>query len=173
MANFDQAFQYLMQWEDEGLTGKITEDDGGRTRFGIAQRFHPELVAIGFFDYLPTAEALMMARDTYERGDWRLMNGAGMSWQPLANKMLSIGVNLGMVRVIRWAQECAEVHVDGQVGPETLAAWNAKSTEVLRCLSLDAEAHYRQRADEKPELKANLKGWLRRAQDSAVMKETA
>lgn len=168
MADFNQAFNYLMKWEDDGLTGRVTEDDGGRTRFGIAEVYHPELTPQGFFDLLPNAEALMLARDTYERGEWHLLSGDQLQSQPLANKLLSLGVDLGVVTVIRWAQDCAEVVVDGHAGPLTVRAWNIQAPAVFRCLSLDAEAHYRQRVEERPHLSVDLKGWLARAQDPAT-----
>src|SRR5262245_63220224 len=43
MAEFKPAFAFTLQHEDPGGTGKVTEDGGGRTRFGIAARFHPDL----------------------------------------------------------------------------------------------------------------------------------
>jgi lysozyme family protein len=168
MADFDHAFTYLMKWEDDGLTGRVTTDDGGRTRFGIAERFHPDLTATGFFDVMPKDDAVLLAKDTYQRGEWHQLSGDALASQPLANKLLSLGVDLGMVTVIRWAQDCAEVVVDGRVGPMTVRAWNIQAPAIFRCVSLDAEAHYRQRAEEKPHLSVDLKGWVRRAQDPAT-----
>lgn len=168
MADFDAAFTYLMKWEDDGLTGRVTEDDGGRTRFGVAEVYHPEFTPQGFFDKLPNAEALMLAKDTFQRGEWTQMGGDKISSQQLANKLLSLSGPLGMPRVIRWAQECADVVVDGRAGPMTVRAWNIQAPSIFRCISLDAEAHFRQRVEEQPHLKVDLKGWLRRAQDLAL-----
>lgn len=176
MADFNQAFNYLMKWEDDGLTGRVTTDDGGRTRFGIAERYHPSLTATGFFDVMPKAQAIETAKSTYQNAEWHAMAGDKIAVQALANKMLSLGVDIGIVAVIRWAQEAAGVHVDGQVGPDTLAAWN-KATgptgagAAFHAISIDAEAHYRQRADVDPADKKYLNGpnaWLARAQDPAT-----
>lgn len=169
MADFDQAFDYLMRWEDDGLTGRVTRDAGGRTRYGIAERYHADLAHTGFYDTMPNDEALQVAKGVYFRGEWHVMHGADISSQELANKMLSLGVDLGIVAVIRWAQEAVHVDVDGQVGPITRAAWNSDSASPFHAISLDAEAHYRQRADEDSEARQYLKGWIRRAQDPATL----
>lgn len=168
MADFNQAFNYLMKWEDDGLTGRVTKDDGGRTRFGIAERYHPYLTATGFFDVMPNAKAIELAKSAYEHAEWHAMSGDKIASQALANKMLSLGVDIGIVAVIRWAQEAAGVHVDGQVGPDTLAAWNKDSGAAFHAISIDAEAHYRQRADVEAADRRYLGGWLARAQDPAT-----
>ena len=169
MADFDQAFVYLMSFEDAGMTGRITQDDGGRTRFGVAERYHPYLTPTGFFDKMPREEAIMLTQSTYEHGEWHAMAGDKIASQELANKILSLGVVLGIVRVIRWAQEAAGVHVDGQPGTDTIAAWNSDSAAPFHAISLDAEAHFRQRALEEPADAKYLNGWLRRAQDAATL----
>jgi lysozyme family protein len=168
MADFNQAFDYLMRWEDDGLTGRVTKDAGGRTRFGIAERYHPYLTSTGFYDSMPKEEALMLAKDTYQHAEWHAMAGDKIASQELANKMLSLGVDLGIVAVIRWAQEAVGADVDGQAGPATLAAWNADSGAAFHAISIDAEAHYRQRADVDAADKRFLQGWMRRAQDPAT-----
>jgi lysozyme family protein len=173
MADFNQAFNYLMRWEDDGLTGRVTTDDGGRTRFGIAERYHPDLTATGFFDVMPKDDAVLLAKETYERGEWHLISGDKLASQPFAQKLLSLGVDIGMVAVIRWAQEGVGVAVDGQVGPLTVARWNADSDAAFHAISIDAEAHYRQRADVDPADRRFLVGWINRAKDPAAEAVTA
>jgi hypothetical protein len=43
MADFKTAFLFTLQHEDSTRSGKVTVDAGGRTRFGIAEKFHPDL----------------------------------------------------------------------------------------------------------------------------------
>jgi lysozyme family protein len=163
MADFNVAFAYLMKWEDDGLTGRVTKDDGGRTRFGIAERYHPDLTQTGFYDLMPKDDAVLLAKETYERGEWHAMQGGKILSQELANKMLSLGVDLGMLAVIRWAQEAVDVTVDGQAGPQTIAAWNKHAGAAFHAISIDAEAHYRHRADVDPADQKYLHGpnaWL-------------
>jgi lysozyme family protein len=165
MADFDVAFEYLMGWEDDHQhPGRITSDEGGRTRFGIAENWHHDLTALGFFDEMPYEEAFMLAKQTYRENEWHQMQGDRLSSQALANKWLSLGVNLGMGRVVRWAQEAAGATPDGFVGPNTLRAINGASSRVFQSISTDAEAQYRQDAEKQP---GDLKGWLRRSGDSA------
>lgn len=168
MADFNQAFNYLMKWEDDGLTGRVTKDDGGRTRFGIAERYHPYLTATGFFDEMPKVIAIELAKSTYQHAEWHAMAGDKIASQVLANKMLSLGVDIGIVAVIRWAQEACSLTVDGQVGPQTLAAWNKDAGAAFHAISIDAEAHYRQRADVEPADRRFLIGWINRAKDPAA-----
>ncbi|PYV10095.1 MAG: hypothetical protein DMG23_08815 [Acidobacteria bacterium] len=41
-ADFESAFSFVMRHEDPGLNGIITVDQGGRTRFGVSEKAHPE-----------------------------------------------------------------------------------------------------------------------------------
>ena len=43
MADFKPAFAFALLHEDATQSGKVTMDAGGRTRFGIAEKFHPDL----------------------------------------------------------------------------------------------------------------------------------
>ena len=43
MSDFQPAIAFVLQHEDPARSGKVTEDAGGRTRFGIAEKFHPDL----------------------------------------------------------------------------------------------------------------------------------
>ena len=68
MADIQQATDVVLRQEDSRMSGVITTipgDSGGRTRFGIAERWHPELTATGFFTTMPTAEALKVAEGVY------------------------------------------------------------------------------------------------------------
>ncbi len=71
MSHFLPAFYFVMNHEDPHRTGKVTEDAGGRTRFGIAQKFHLELPEEFFTG--PAEDALKQAEEIL-RGDY---------WQPM------------------------------------------------------------------------------------------
>ena len=45
MSDINIATLYVLKNEDSHLSGVVTTDQGGMTRFGIAQRFHPDLNA--------------------------------------------------------------------------------------------------------------------------------
>lgn len=42
MVDLNQAVDYVLRWEDSTLSGRITVDDGGRTRWGIAEKDNPD-----------------------------------------------------------------------------------------------------------------------------------
>lgn len=172
MADFDSAFGYLMRWEDverDGHpTGAETKDAGGRTRLGIAERWHPELTAAGFYDVMPLEEALTLAEACYRAGEWSQCQGASLQSQVLGNKLLSLGVNLGMETVIRWAQQWLGAAVDGIVGPATLKLMNIFPTTAMHGITDAAVAHLQARdADETAAGRTYpIDGLLRRARDA-------
>jgi Glycosyl hydrolase 108 len=68
MADIQEAIYSVLRQEDATLSGVITDipgDSGGRTRYGIAERWHPELTATGFFSTMSSAAALKVAEGVY------------------------------------------------------------------------------------------------------------
>ena len=174
MANYQAAFDYLMRWEDiesNGQpTGAETTDAGGRTRLGIAEVYHPEFTASGFYDTMPLPQALVLAETYYRGGEWAQDKGDSLLSQTLANKLFSLGVNLGMRRVVRWAQADLGLDTDGIVGPVTLTQLNAAPLEAFSAITVAAVAHYQERAMDEAQAGRDypLVGLVRRAQDSGV-----
>ena len=68
MADFKTAFLFTLQHEDSTRSGKVTVDAGGRTRFGIAEKFHPDLPEEFFTG--PAEDALAEAEKIEEREYW-------------------------------------------------------------------------------------------------------
>lgn len=89
-------------------------------------------------------------------------------WRPAACDKLPPGldymafdlaVNSGVARAKRYLQEAAEVKADGQIGPATLAAINAKgAATMIDRMAAKREAFYRAL----PTFPTFGKGWLRR-----------
>lgn len=77
MADAKTAIEFVMREDHETLSGKVTEDVGGRTRFGIAERWHPEVTATGFYE-APVPVAMAQAEAIYDNGYWLPMNGAAV-----------------------------------------------------------------------------------------------
>ena len=176
MAEFKPAFEFVLLHEDASRSGKVTEDTGGRTRFGIAEKFHPEL-AEDFFS-APADEALAQAEQIEEHEYWQRMRLGEVEDQDVANKLFDMAVNMGVRQAAVYAQRAANYLMsvepvagilrlaeDGEIGEKTLAAINAvdpeKFYQVLRQLS---EAHYRHIAAVNPAQAVNLEGWLKRAE---------
>jgi len=180
MAEFKPAFAFVLLHEDPSRSGKVTVDAGGRTRFGIAQKFHPELPEEFFTG--PAEEALTRAEEIEERDYWRAMRLDEIEDQNVANKLFDMGVNMGVRQASIYAQRAANFLLardaertaqaagsrlaeDGRIGGKTLAAIDAVDPqEYHQVLCELSEAHYRHLAAVNPEQAVNLRGWLKRAQ---------
>jgi lysozyme family protein len=177
MAEFKQAFEHTMKFEDAKISGKVTVDSGGRTRFGIAEKFHSDL-PVDFFTG-PTEDALREAEVIEEREYWQAMRLGEIESQAVANKLFDMAVNMGVRQASVLAQRAVNavgdsgerpagrerLREDGVVGARTLAAINALDGEkyiaALRELSAD---FYRHVAALHPAESVDVKGWLRRAE---------
>ena len=71
MADFNPAFAFVLLHEDPTCSGKVTGDAGGRTRFGIAKKFHLNLPEEFFTG--PAEKALAEAERIEEQDYWQPM----------------------------------------------------------------------------------------------------
>jgi len=169
MADFELAFAFVLQHEDAAHTGKVTTDAGGRTRFGIAERFHPDLPEEFFSGH--AGEALLAAEKIEEDEYWKPMRLDEIEDQNVASKLFDMAVNMGVRQAAVYAQQAVNmlagntrVAEDGVIGGQTLAVVNAVNPAAYqqRLCELSA-AHYRHVAAVNPAQAENLRGWLRRA----------
>lgn len=152
------------------MSGKVesdTRDSGGRTRYGIAERFHPELTPTGFFDDLPNDEALPIAETIYRESYATKLQIVGIADQQIANAILSFGVNEGVGAATKVLQQALStirpLATDGVFGPGTLAAVNACGpSTLLALLRVFQRKHYEQIVASNPSDRAFLDGWLNR-----------
>lgn len=165
MADVEIAIDYVLQWEDASLSGAITNaPDGKRTRFGIDEHFHPELTNCLYFSSMGKAAALQIARGIYLRQYCEPLCIAEIPDQDVANKLLSLGVNVGVVPAARMLQDAVRVVGDGRIGPLTLHALDlALPQKVLEDLRAEAESYYDTLMQTNPKLAMYRAGWLRRA----------
>ncbi len=174
MADFNKAFENTMQHEDSTHVGKVTVDAGGRTRFGIAAKFHPDL-AEEFFTR-SAEEALEDAEQIEQRDYWDRMRLSEVENQNVANKLFDMEVNMGVHQASIYAQrvtnfllECqgggdVRVAEDGMIGDKTLEQINMiDPVYMLQYLREFSAAHYRHIVAVNPAQAVNLEGWLRRA----------
>lgn len=171
MADFKPAFAFVLQHEDSTRSGKVTVDAGGRTRFGIAEKFHPDLPE-EFFT-LPAEDALAEAEKIEQREYWEAMRLDEVENQRVANKLFDMGVNMGVRQAGFYAQRAANVLVamearvaeDGVIGSRTLAAINSGDPIAYYQLLCEfSAAYYRHLAAVNPAQTVNLAGWLKRAE---------
>jgi lysozyme family protein len=167
MADFQQAITFVLRHEDAGLTGKITHDSGGATKYGIAQRAHPE-VAVGEL-------TLEQAEEIYRADYWQKVLGDQIEDNEVAAKLLDMAVNMGVHQAVVLCQRAVNcmrrqearfvpLIEDGRMGAKTLGAINECDPQTLvKALRSFSAEFYRHVAAVRPEEEKYLKGWLARA----------
>jgi len=160
MADFQQAIPTVLQ--HEGGYVNDPSDCGGETNFGICRHSYPSLdVACLTID---EAQAI------YRRDFWTPLLLDQITNQEVATKLFDTAVLTGKSQAVKFLQRAVQdaggaiVEVDGQIGPETVAAVNASPPILL----LDAyrqqlTTFYRDLAAARPTNQKFLKGWLTRA----------
>jgi lysozyme family protein len=108
--------------------------------------------------------ALQIARGIYDTSYCQPLCIAEITNQEVANKLLSLGVNIGIVTASKMLQNAVTVVGDGRIGPLTLHALDlADPNRVLGDLREEAETYYEAIVKEHPGFEVYRAGWLRRA----------
>lgn len=162
--SFEHALAFVLAWE--GGQSDDVRDPGGRTRFGVSSRAHPEVD----LDRLTRADAARLYRTAY----WDRLRLDGLP-PKLAVAVFDAAVNAGPKRAVIWLQRAlnslpqhAALAEDGLLGSRTAAAIQgasgaAERLELVRSRMLLARlGHYAELAAQKPALRAFLRGWLNR-----------
>lgn len=165
--NFEEAFEKtVMEWEGGDRYHDVPGDPGGATRWGIAQRFHPDvdirtLDRAGAEDfYRGRYWNAVRAEDLPPAIRWDIFDTAvntSAPWHPTrAVRLLQTSVNL-----CNAARGRPPIAVDGQIGPQTLRAANALPHDRLQIVFKAVRARlYVELAE--GGLAKFLEGWLRR-----------
>ena len=172
MSNPTQSIDFVLKQEDSTLSGVITNetgDAGGLTRFGLCAKWHPELVAAGFYELtMDAAAARTMAETAYETAYASPLWLASINAQPIANALLSFAVNMGTFSAVETLQQVCGAIADGCMGPNTVAAVNAHDPATLLAAYCAIQANrYRGIAAANPTQQKFLAGWLNRVANVA------
>lgn len=172
MADVKQAVDFVLRQEDSQLKGVITEnlgDRGGRTRFGLSERWHPELVKSGFFTTMGRDDSFALAETTYTNVySGPLMLGK-IYGQAVATALLSFSVVEGNHQAITLLQRAlvslgAQLTVDGEMGTGTVTWMNAtREDSLLPRLVAFQKAYFAQLARNIPSQSKWVTGWDNRA----------
>jgi lysozyme family protein len=147
--NFDKAFEFLMRYE--GYKSNHPSDPGGRTVFGISERYHPETVK-RIWD-LPKTEAKEEAKIFYKREYWDRYKCDELP-SKIDILIFDISVNPGT----KLAEKLISIfNIFGLKKGET--------DRVLMATNLKRIKYYNDRVKENPKLKVFLHGWLNRCFD--------
>lgn len=102
--------------EHEGVLSNDKYDPGGMTKYGIAQKFHPEVNVVTL-----TKE---QAIEIYHRKYWLEYKCDQLPWWA-ALLVFDTVVNMGPDEAIPFLQTVVGSAVDGRIGPKTIAATKA------------------------------------------------
>lgn len=158
---FMSVLPFVLRWE--GGFVDHPNDPGGRTNKGITQKAYD---AWRTRHGLPHADVKQITdadvRAIYEADYW-LPPRCDLLSEPLTLVQFDTAVNMGTGRAVRFLQTAVGCSVDGDFGPDTLAAVQRCDAGQAVTLYCDTrEAFYRRLAEKKPELGVFLKGWLNR-----------
>lgn len=179
MGNIKQAVDFVLKQEDATLAGHVTTirgDHGGRTRFGLTERFHPQLAESGYFDEAKVGreDALRIAEETYEQEYAVKLHLSEIADPALMVAMLSFAINDGPEEGARLLQlalvHCgAQIGCDGVIGEQTVAAANATNPDALLDAYVSVQTDfYHHICLHNPSQIEFLAGWLNRAKSVAV-----
>ena len=156
---FDRAIEVVLEHEGGAYTDH-PNDRGGATKFGISQRFNPDINV----RELTRAQAIEIYWERY----WR---GRGYERLPdsVAIKVFDLAVNLGDRTAVRCLQRAlracgVRVKIDGLLGPQTCgAARGAEVATLVAALRSEAAGEYRLRVARDEGQAVFRDGWLNRA----------
>jgi lysozyme family protein len=160
----DEALEFLLL--EEGGWSNHPADTGGKTMYGVTQAtYNAYRKATKKPQQTVRKITKAEAREVYDTMYWREARCDRLPW-PISYLVFDAAVNSGPKRGIEWMQAGLGVKVDGQVGPNTIAAAeacvNGYDGEKMYKI-VDARATFLARlVQNKPSQAAFLLGWWRR-----------
>ncbi|BFU90139.1 MAG: hypothetical protein NTAFB01_13260 [Nitrospira sp.] len=162
MADFTKSVEIVMQ--HEGGYADVSQDRGGKTKYGISQKQYPELVD---FESFRREQAIEIYKRDYWQPEFNMI-----ALQKMADKLFDSSVHMGKVTAVKLLQQALNdirftVTVDGRFGAQTLLAVNLACQKHTKAL-LDAwrarlARHYVEIVLNDQTQLVFLDGWLKRA----------
>lgn len=160
MANRALGFGFVLMHEDPRLSGVITSDSGGKTRWGISERAYPNFWEDG---KIPTLED---AANIFLHYYWVPLLCDEIPNQDVANRLVDAAFNMGRATAVRLFQRSlgmVDEAIDGEVGHTTMSyVLRLAPATILNTFCNHLEGHYRELADNNPSYAKYLHGWLAR-----------
>lgn len=140
---------------EKGLNNKKS-DYGGTTKYGISQRWHPDVDVPNL--------TLEGALEIYDSGYWKPAHCEEMP-NRLSVLHFDTAIQLSPADAIRMIQLILGIQPDGKWGPTTAKVVEVCQEEAVLHVYLDErKRYYMQQAERDPRQKPNLPGWLNRLQ---------
>lgn len=183
MAKFEDSMSILMDMEfsspKNALEKNKTED--GYTFMGVYRAAHPDIALWDVVDEklrlcehnVKEASVMLyndpsvvdMVADFYFATFWKPYRLKELVEQKKADEIFIFGVNAGMKKAIKIAQQLVGVEADGVVGPATIGAINKYDVDEFdREYDELEKAHYDAIVAVKPEKRIFANGWRNRAE---------
>lgn len=174
MADVAQCVMAALRAEDSTLSGVITDtpgDAGGKTRFGLASKFHPELLRTTFYSTMPTADALQVAVNVLTEQYAAPLQLAAIADATVARILMVFAVNAGVERAVKKMQlavdalhpGAAPLPLDGVMGPKTLAAIaGCYAVSLAMSFRLQVIEFYYWIVTQDPSQREFFEGWVKR-----------
>jgi len=162
VADYNLAITFVLTLEDSSGRGKVTVDSDGTTRYGLLDRWHPDLTTQGFYT-MPADEALVIAKTCYRTQYWNHISGDGITSNIVAAQIFSIAVNDGITWATKMSQGVLGLVQDGVLGDQTLTAINSMDpTNFITAFNMAAKARYAAIVQAHPNKVGDLQGWYNR-----------
>lgn len=165
MADFDPAFERMIQNEGGYRLVNITADRGGQTYAGIARNFHPAWPGWKIIDadQMENLQLSALVRGFYKTQFWDTMDGDHIKPQLIAESIFDFAVNAGITTGVKLAQIVVGTVPDGRVGPVTLEKLNEMDSAVFVLKYAVAKiARYAEICNKNREQSKFLLGWINR-----------
>ena len=159
MAEFLVAIEIVLK--HEGGDSNDVADRGGRTRYGISAKAHPNVD----IEHLTLDGAKRIYLEKY----WIPGKYGQIHDQAVATKIFDMAVNMGPKRAHTLTQRALQAlgiatAIDGLMGSATIVAINvADAGKLLDAIKAEAAKFYQEIASKDPSQNKFLKGWLTRA----------
>lgn len=161
---FERAVEKTLA--SEGLLSDHPRDSGGLTKYGIAQRHHPEVNVLTL--------TLEQAKAIYKAKYWDMLQCDRLRSARIAEELFDTAVNCGNGRAVLFMQKAynllrrraidEELKEDGAIGPKTLRCVNTFSglyeNALYRAMNYFQAAHYERIGS--PDF---MRGWFGRRLD--------
>lgn len=170
MISSEISIKRTLRNEDSTLSGKVTTDIGGLTRWGICQKQYPALDI--------KTLSLEMAVSIYAKEYWAPLKIDKLNNQNMADIIYDMAVNAGKFTAIKLAQDSAnqvseyKLTVDGKIGPNTINILNKVDPTTWLKKYIQLRINYYTNLAQDPKYTEYLQGWINRA-NSYLSQEVA